>query len=84
MVFILLGVVLIAMRLAGVEELVDLPWYFFGYPFFLAMVWFEVIEPFFGLDVRRQQKRQAKLQKQINRKDTNKKPQRNGRGFLKR
>jgi len=84
MVFILLGVVLIVMRLFGVEELVDLPWYFFGYPFFFAMVWFEVIEPFFGLNVRRQQAQQARLLKKIKDPAPNKKPRRHRRGFLNR
>lgn len=80
MVFILLGVLLLVMKLGGIHPVAQWEWFSIAIPFVLAICWFEVIEPWFGLDVRRQQLRKRQLEARI-RYHSNKKPQRSSRGF---
>jgi small Trp-rich protein len=45
-----IGVALAVLHFAGVAPFGDMKWYWWGLPFGLALVWFEVIERTFGLD----------------------------------
>ena len=47
---ILIGLVLVVLHFAGVGPFADMKWYWWGLPFALAVIWFEVIERTFGLD----------------------------------
>ena len=45
-----IGVVLLLLHLAGVGPFANMKWWWWGLPFALAFIWFEVIERTFGLD----------------------------------
>jgi small Trp-rich protein len=80
MIFILLGILLLAMKLGDVHPVGNWEWIYIAFPFILAICWFELIEPLLGLDVRRQRMRRRQMDAKI-RDFQNKKPQRQGRGF---
>jgi len=80
MIFILLGVLLLTLKLGGVHPVSDWAWFSIAVPFLMAIVWFEVVEPLFGLDVKRQQTFKRKFEARMLELD-NKKPRRSRRGF---
>jgi small Trp-rich protein len=80
MIFILLGILLLTMKLGGVDPVSDWEWFSIAVPFFLAICWFEVIEPLLGLDARRQQFKKRQLEARI-KSFQNKKTRHQRRGF---
>ena len=50
MPFIWAGVLLIALRGFGVDPVADWSWVGVLSPFACAVIWFEIVEPLFGLD----------------------------------
>ncbi|MAZ10385.1 MAG: hypothetical protein CMN90_12000 [Sutterellaceae bacterium] len=80
MIFILLGILLLTMKLGGVHPVINWEWFSIALPFLMAICWFELFEPWLGLDVRRQQFRRRQLEARI-RHFQNKKPRRQRRGF---
>lgn len=52
MLFVLLGVVLLGLNVAGVQPVVVWPWWSFALPFAAALIWWGVAD-FFGLTQRR-------------------------------
>ena len=61
MIFLLIGCLLLILKLSHIEPVAHWNWISISVPFFLSVIWFEIIEPVFGLDVRRQQRKQAKF-----------------------
>jgi small Trp-rich protein len=45
-----IGVVLLALHLAGIGPFADMKWYWWALPFALAFIWFEFFERRLGLD----------------------------------
>ena len=80
MIFILLGSLLLTMKLVGIHPVADWQWFEIAIPFLLAMCWFEMVEPFLGLDVRRQRHRKQQFETKVKRFH-NKKPRPAHRGF---
>jgi small Trp-rich protein len=50
MPFVWAGVLLLALRVFGVEPVTEWSWGWILAPFACAFVWFEIVEPLFGLD----------------------------------
>lgn len=69
MVFLLLGVVLLLLKLSGVEPFLAWEWFTIAVPFLLAICWFELLEPILGLDARREQRKQAQFAKKAKRSE---------------
>ena len=69
MVFLLLGVVLLLLKLSGVEPFIAWEWFTIAVPFLLAVCWFEVFEPMLGLDAKREQRKQAQFAKKAKEAD---------------
>lgn len=80
MIFIFLGIVLLSMKLAGVQPVDGWEWHFIAIPFVVAMLWFEWVEPLLGLDVKRQLDRKRQFEARVHGAQ-NKKPRPNDRGF---
>ena len=80
MIFILLGILLLIMKLDGIYPVADWQWSNIAIPFLFAICWFEMVEPYLGLDVRRQQDRKRQFDAKVQRFQ-NKKPRRTRRGF---
>lgn len=53
MPFVWAGMLLLVLRLIGVEPVAGWSWFVVLAPFAVAVAWFEVIQPMFGLDRRR-------------------------------
>ena len=79
MIFIFLGAVLLIMKLGGVEPFDNWDWFSIALPFLLAIGWLELIEPWFGLDVKREQLKKTQFQAKVHCVKS-KKPQRYRRG----
>ncbi|MBN9429519.1 MAG: TIGR04438 family Trp-rich protein [Burkholderiales bacterium] len=54
MPFVWIGALLIALKWLEVSPVDQWSWWWILAPLALAFLWFEVIEPFFGLDKRKQ------------------------------
>ena len=80
MIFIHLGILLLIMKLDGIYHVADWQWSNIAIPFLFAICWFEMVEPYLGLDVRRQQDRKRQFDAKVQRFQ-NKKPRRTRRGF---
>lgn len=80
MIFILLGVILLALKLSSVDPVSDWEWFSIAAPFLMAVCWFEVLEPILGLDVKRQRLRKLQFEERI-RHFQNKKPRHSRQGF---
>lgn len=80
MIFILLGVLLLTLKLGGIHPVNDWTWFSIATPFLVAIIWFEVVEPILGLDVKRQQMFKRKFEARMLELDK-KKPRRARRGF---
>jgi small Trp-rich protein len=70
--FILIGLLLLLMKWFAFGPVADWSWWLVLTPFFLALLWFEVIEPFFGLDKRKvhdevEKVKQERIRKQLER-----------------
>jgi len=52
MPFVWAGILLLVLRLFGVEPVAGWSWFVVLAPFAVALAWFELIEPMFGLDRR--------------------------------
>lgn len=53
MVFVLLGVVFIVLKLMGVMPVAAWSWWWVLLPLALAFVWWEIIDPMFGISKKR-------------------------------
>ncbi len=48
-----IGVALLILHFAGIGPFAELKWWWWGLPFLLALIWFELIERTFGFDRKR-------------------------------
>ena len=53
MVFLGIGVLFLMLKWFEVGPIANWSWWFVLLPFGLALLWFEVVEPFFGLDKKK-------------------------------
>ena len=53
MYLILIGAVMIALKFFEVKHIADLSWWWVLSPLFLAIAYFEIIEPMLGLDKKK-------------------------------
>ena len=65
MLFVLIGCVLLSLKLFQVEPFAYISWWWIVIPLVIAVLWFEVIEPFFGLDIRREKKEYERMSKRF-------------------
>ncbi|TAK91252.1 MAG: TIGR04438 family Trp-rich protein [Burkholderiaceae bacterium] len=73
MVLIIIGVLLLLLKWAEIGPFATLSWWWITLPLLLAVAWFEIIEPMFGLDKRRghdeyEAIKQERLKKQLDKK----------------
>ena len=81
MIFILLGIVLLTLKLGGLQPFANWEWLAVALPFLMGVGWMEIVEPLFGLDVRREQARRRQFEAKVQGRG-NKKPQRFRRGSM--
>jgi small Trp-rich protein len=81
MIFILIGILLLILKLIGHHPVSDWDWFVFSVPFCLALIWFEIIEPMLGLDIKNEhlKNRQFEERKKYFEKKT---PLRKNKGFF--
>ena len=53
MPMLVIGVILLALKLGEVGPFEKMSWWWVVVPFLLSVVWWEVIEPMFGLDKKK-------------------------------
>lgn len=53
MVFVIIGIILLALKLLQVGQVAALSWWWVLTPFALAFIWWEVIDPMFSLSQKR-------------------------------
>ncbi len=73
MLLIILGVLLLLLKWADIGPFATLSWWWITLPLLIAVLWFEIIEPMFGLDKRRghdeyEAIKQERLKKQLENK----------------
>ena len=73
MVFLGIGVVLLLMKCFEVGPVGHWSWWIVLVPFGVALLWFEVIEPYFGLDKKKahddiEKVREERIRKQLERR----------------
>ncbi len=73
MLLIIIGVLLLLLKWAEIGPFATLSWWWITLPLLVAVLWFEVIEPMFGLDKRRghdeyEAIKQERLKKQLENK----------------
>lgn len=73
MVFLGIGVVLLLMKCFEVGPVGHWSWWIVLIPFGIALLWFEVIEPYFGLDKKKahdeiEKVREERIKKQLERR----------------
>ena len=66
--FIVVGVLLVLMKWFEVGPVGQWSWWIVLIPFALALLWFEVVEPFFGLDKRKAHDDLDKIKEERNKK----------------
>jgi small Trp-rich protein len=69
MLFLVVGVIMLALWFGDIEPVSTLKWYWLAIPFGLAWVWWDVIDPMFGLsqktEARKYEERKAaRIEKQ--------------------
>lgn len=79
MIFLWFGIVLLTLKLLGVQPVAEWGWLSIAVPFVCAVVWLEILEPTLGLDVKRQEAVMRNFEKRVN-AFNKKKPRRTGRG----
>lgn len=67
MVFVLLGLALLALKLLGVAPVAAWSWWWILSPFALAFVWWEIVDPMFSISRKRAMAEMA--QRQSERRD---------------
>lgn len=68
MVFVLLGLVFIVLKLMGIAPVAGWSWWWVLLPLALAFIWWEIIDPMFGISKKRamgdmQRRQQARREK---------------------
>jgi small Trp-rich protein len=68
MLFLVAGVILLALYFLGIEPVSTWKWYWLGVPFALAWIWWDVIDPMFSLSQKREvkdfeERKKARLEK---------------------
>ncbi len=66
--FVIVGVLLVLMKWFEFGPVGHWSWWVVLIPFALALLWFEIIEPFFGLDKRKAHADLDKIREERNRK----------------
>jgi small Trp-rich protein len=74
--FILIGFLLLLMKWFDFGPVGAWSWWIVLTPFFLGLLWFEVIEPFFGLDKRKVHDEVEKVKNERIRKQLERTPRR--------
>lgn len=57
MAFLVIGIILLVLKILGVGFAATLSWWWVLLPFALAFVWWEIIDPMFGLSQKRAMRR---------------------------
>lgn len=65
MVFLIIGISIIGLKIFGVVPFAELEWYFLPVPFACALIWYEIIEPLIGWDLKQQKINQAKFDQKL-------------------
>ncbi|MFN7835106.1 MAG: TIGR04438 family Trp-rich protein [Burkholderiaceae bacterium] len=65
MLFVLIGCFLLCLKLFQVTPFAHISWWWIVLPLLFAVLWFEVIEPMFGLDVAREKRQYERMSKRF-------------------
>ena len=74
--FIGIGTVLLLLKWFAVDPVAHWAWWIVLLPFLAAFVWFEIIEPFFGLDKKDAHNQLDKIREERYRKQLEQRPRR--------
>jgi small Trp-rich protein len=73
MPMLIIGVLMVALKLAEIGPFEKMSWFWVAVPFLLSIFWWELIEPLFGLDKKKEHQEAEYEKKKTHSKMLNKK-----------